>query len=139
MVWGAGEGQKRLLNHSNNPDNYLRKCELFDMGVDFQPNVQHNDGKNFISGMGKSEMLLPCAGGRLKEASMNSQRKCSSKERDVLTKGKGQQLTRGNEKKRRERHEKKSERKKERNSKQAREFILSNKIQKNSKNSCFFP
>ena len=68
------------------------------MGVDFQPNVQHNDGKNFISGMGKSEMLLPCAGGRLKEASMNSQRKCSSKERDVLTKGKGQQLTRGNEK-----------------------------------------
>ena len=43
MVWGAGEGQKRLLNHSNNPDNYLRKCKLFDMGVDFQPNVQHND------------------------------------------------------------------------------------------------
>ena len=58
-------------------------------------------------------MLLPCAGGKLKEASMNSQRKCSSKERDVLTKGKGQQLTRGNEKKRRERHEKKSEGRKE--------------------------
>ena len=57
-------------------------------------------------------MLLPCAGGKLKEASMNSQRKCNSKERDVLTKGKGQQLTRGNGKKRRERHEKKSERKK---------------------------
>ncbi len=108
------------------------------MGVDFQPNVQHNDGKNFISGMGKSEMLLPCAGGRLKEASMNSQRKCSSKERDVLTKGKGQQLTRGNEKKRRERHEKKSERKKGMANKPENSSSQT-KYKKIQKNSCFFP
>ena len=105
-------------------------------GVDFQPNAQHNDGKNFISGMGKSEMLLPCAGGRLKEASMNSQRKCNSKEREAVTKGKGQQA----EKRKRGEKDMKKERKEEkRNSKQAREFILPNKIQKNSKNSCFFP